>query len=156
MRRRIRVAGQGGGGTGAYPGHFSVSQRFVHCVELGFGQDLGQGQGRVVVEWGGEPDLDGDGVGNLEMIVRYRCGSFPEVGEIDRITYSIYTYIHVSSCSCSFVAGGQLLLAHLQRPAQMQITRGTLSVTDYAARYAVAMHVSFLCTGLASGGADPT
>ena len=95
MRRRIRVAGQGGGGTGAYPGHFSVSQRFMHCVELGFGQDLGQGQGRVVVEWGGEPDLDGDGVGNLEMIVRYRCGSFPEVEEIDRIIY-IYTYIHTN------------------------------------------------------------
>ena len=90
MRRRIRIVGQVGGSTGAYPGYFPVSQRFVHCVELGLGQDLGQGQGRVVVEWGGEPDLDGDGVGNLEMIVRYRCGPFPEV----RVTMQhIHTYM---------------------------------------------------------------
>ena len=111
MRRRVRIVGQVGGNTGAYPGYFPVSQRFVHCVELGLGQDLGQGQGRVVVEWGGEPDLDGDGVGNLEMIVRYRCGPFPEVRVTSRYIHPVhfhmlcmcmFTYVRSAASTCSY------------------------------------------------------
>lgn len=73
------------------PGNFAAGSKYVHCVENG-----ADDAGRVMIEWG-----DGGASTSLELLVRYRCGSFPETGSFYLLIYndpyqaSLYETWHV-------------------------------------------------------------
>lgn len=82
MKRRIQLIGH------PNDGHYeslTPATKYVHCVEGTDGS--GSAQNRVVIEWGpsgGENDL----IGNLDILLRYRCGSFPFHGSFFILVYS--------------------------------------------------------------------
>lgn len=75
MKRRVVLAGHEN--MSVYPGEFTAAARYVHCVESAGG--AGGGHSRVVVEWGPSGERFG-GMGSLDMLIRYRCGAFPDSG----------------------------------------------------------------------------
>ena len=78
MKRRIQLIDLGVGST--FPGESSASSKYVHCVES---DDVSNGQSNVVIEWG--PSDNGT---SLDMLLRYRCGAFPDVGSFYLIIYN--------------------------------------------------------------------
>ena len=84
MKRRIQLLDFGAGPGRLLPGDAVQASKFVHCVEDDsaiYGGNS-KGQSNVVIEWG--PSQAG---GALDMILRYRCGSFPNVGSFYIILY---------------------------------------------------------------------
>jgi Ca2+-binding EF-hand superfamily protein len=76
MKRRIQFVDSGaksGRDGGAQP------VKYVHCVD----HDGHSSQNNLVVEWSSSPLNSG----NLDMILRYRCGSFPSFGSFYILLY---------------------------------------------------------------------
>lgn len=71
-------------------GFTNTASKYVHCVEHNF-----DGEAKVMIEWADS------GAGNLELLLRYRCGSFPDAGDFYLIIYndpyqcSLYEIWHV-------------------------------------------------------------
>jgi hypothetical protein len=93
MKRRIQV--RGNTSMAMFPGDNRLySSKYIHCVEVnGGGGAVEKGSGQVLVEWGpSESDLTGAGgagaVGSLDIIVRYRCQSFPSHGSFFLLLYN--------------------------------------------------------------------
>lgn len=104
MKRRIRLTGQHDRRS-QVPGMYNAASKYVHCVETatgGHGHMLGAdgGGNQVLVEWG-ESD---EGLGNLDLIVRYRCLEFPHVG-----SFYIILYNDPHQCSLHEVCSHQVL-----------------------------------------------
>jgi len=79
MKRRIQLVDYSIGGN-MFPSESSSSaSKYVHCVE----SDDHNGQSNVVIEWG--PSDSGT---SLDMLLRYRCGSFPDTGSFYLIIYN--------------------------------------------------------------------
>jgi len=96
MRRRIQL--RRSAEESLYPGAFTVDSRYVHCVEIdsatpGDAGAAGAGlqQSRVVVEWGPgsstEPGEPAQGSGVLDILLRYKCGPFPNIGSFFMLIY---------------------------------------------------------------------
>ena len=74
MKRRIKLL-EGNSNKGSRlgaMGKFATSSKFVHCIE----NESFDGDSRVMIEWGDKVSASE----GLELLVRYRCGVFPEVG----------------------------------------------------------------------------
>ena len=71
-------------------GFASPASKYVHCVEHNF-----DGEAKVMIEWTDE------GSGNLELLLRYRCGAFPDAGDFYLLIYndpyqcSLYEMWHI-------------------------------------------------------------
>ena len=71
-------------------GFTSPASKYVHCVEYN-----PNGEAKVMIEWADE------GSGNLELLLRYRCGTFPDAGDFYLLIYndpyqcSLYEMWHV-------------------------------------------------------------
>ena len=78
MKRRIQLIDHGVGST--FPGESTAASKYVHCVE---NDDVNNGQSNVVIEWGAS-----DNGASLDMLLRYRCGAFPDVGSFYLIIYN--------------------------------------------------------------------
>ena len=101
MRRRIQLKSNK---SAAYPGDRTAMSRFVHCVEMeveGDGEGAGsrggiaetgqvtksaQPHSKVVVEWG-PSGAAGSSTVSLDILLRYRCGSFPSLGSFYLLIY---------------------------------------------------------------------
>ena len=70
------------GGADLYPGDAVSSGKYVHCVENGASAG---GDSRVVVEWG--PASGPNGASAVDLLLRYRCPSFPQGGEFYLLIY---------------------------------------------------------------------
>lgn len=86
MKRRIQLTGYNS--LNLFPGETVASMKYVMCVESESsdkGVDSeGAGSSKVLVEWGPSKS----GLSNaLDIIVRYRCGSFPHVGSFYILLY---------------------------------------------------------------------
>ena len=111
MRRRIQLKSSGSGpgsgpgsgiGSSSYPGDSTELSKFVRCVEMDTGDydnnndgDHGDGtssggknkiQSRVVVEWG-PSGTAGSSSGALDVLLRYKCGTFPHTGSFYLLLY---------------------------------------------------------------------
>jgi hypothetical protein len=90
MKRRIRLA-ENMSKLHAVRGIADSAPKFVHCVE-----NDASSESRVMIEWG-----DGGSSGALELLLRYRCGPFPDAGSFHLVIYndpyqcSIYEIWHV-------------------------------------------------------------
>lgn len=82
MRRRIRLVG--GFRESAFPGEFSLSSKYVHCVEGNYADQnqSSNGTSKVVVEFG-----PSNNNGELDLFIRYKCGTFPSVGDFHLLLY---------------------------------------------------------------------
>jgi hypothetical protein len=95
MRRRIQLKSNKSPG---YPGDRTAISRFVHCVEMegegdrvvvaeaGRSSKSAQPHSKVVVEWGPSGGA-GASTGALDILLRYRCGSFPSLGSFYLLIY---------------------------------------------------------------------
>lgn len=74
-----------------FPKDRVYASRYIHCVEINSDPEGSKG-GQIRVDWGpAESDLSGQGftgVGSLDVIVRYRCSSFPTVGSFYLLLYA--------------------------------------------------------------------
>ena len=82
MKRRIQLVGYGGVSE-VMPGDVVAASKYVHCVE---NNAAGSSDNRVVVEWGPSIGPDG-GACALDLLLRYRCPSFPEGGDFFLLLY---------------------------------------------------------------------
>lgn len=82
MRRRIRLVG--GFRESTFPGEFSLSSKYVHCVEGNYAEqnNSSSGASKVVVEFG-----PSNNNGELDLFIRYKCGTFPSVGDFHLLLY---------------------------------------------------------------------
>jgi hypothetical protein len=92
MKRRIQI--KGNTTMAMFPNDRVLASKYIHSVEVndtagGAGE---KGGGQVLVEWGpSESDLSGQGftgAGSLDVIVRYRCMSFPSSGSFYILLYN--------------------------------------------------------------------
>ena len=93
MKRRIQLVDYGIGGN-MFPGESSSVSKYVHCVE----SDDISGQSNVVIEWG--PSTNGT---SLDMLLRYRCGAFPNTGSFFLIIYNDAYQSHQHEVCCTQV-----------------------------------------------------
>lgn len=97
MKRRIQI--KGNTTMAMFPNDRVYASKYIHCVELSDSNStIEKGSGQVLVEWGpSESDLSGQGytgAGSLDVIIRYRCLSFPSYG-------SFYILIYNDPYQCS-------------------------------------------------------
>jgi hypothetical protein len=92
MKRRIQI--KGNSTMAMFPNDRVMASKYIHSVEINQGGEgeKGTGAGQVLVEWGpSESDLSGQGftgAGSLDVIVRYRCLSFPSSGSFYILLYN--------------------------------------------------------------------
>lgn len=84
MKRRILLVGHEN--MSIYPGEFTAASKYIHCVENSLTPDGGD-QSRVVVEWGPSSEHF-TGLGSLDILIRYRCASFPSFGSFYLLIYN--------------------------------------------------------------------
>ena len=98
MKRRIQI--KGNTTMAMFPNDRVYASKYIHCVEISDSNTstIEKGNGQVLVEWGpSESDLSGQGytgAGSLDVIIRYRCLSFPSFG-------SFYILIYNDPYQCS-------------------------------------------------------
>lgn len=89
MKRRIQI--KGNTTMAMFPNDRVLASKYIHCVEVNE-QVVDKGTGQVIVEWGpSESDHSGLGhtsIGSLDVIVRYRCMSFPSFGSFYLLLYN--------------------------------------------------------------------
>lgn len=61
------------------------NSKYVHCVESHSNHN--ENSSRVVIEWGPSSD-EFSGIGSLDLLIRYRCGSFPSLGMFYLLIFS--------------------------------------------------------------------
>lgn len=66
------------------PGHRFSSSKYIHCVENISPTAQDSSGSQVLVEWGPSDDDTGNG---LDIVVRYRCRAFPDVGSFYLLVY---------------------------------------------------------------------
>jgi hypothetical protein len=83
MNRRIQLVDNKA--SSVVPGHRFSSSKYIHCVENVSAASPDSSGSQVLVEWG---PCEDDGSGNgLDIILRYRCRAFPEVGSFYLLVY---------------------------------------------------------------------
>ena len=85
MKRRIQLVDFGMGSGSTFPGDAAAASKYVHCVE---GGEEDGSQSKVVIEWGPANSNTTSGGTGLDLLLRYRCGSFPHVGSFYLILYN--------------------------------------------------------------------
>jgi len=83
MKRRIQLVDYGVGSL--FPEESTAASKFVHCVESDSDGNAMPGQSNVVIEWGPSTSTTGAA---LDMLLRYRCGSFPNTGSFYLIIFN--------------------------------------------------------------------
>ena len=82
MKQRIQLVDDRSSHT--VPGQRCYSTKYIHCVENVSGAVDDASGSQVLVEWGPSEDIGSNG---LDIIIRYRCGSFPDVGSFYILVY---------------------------------------------------------------------
>jgi hypothetical protein len=85
MKRRIQLTGYNQ--LTLFPGETAASMKYIHCVETTTDNidSEGGGNSKVLVEWGASQSGQQEA---LDMIIRYRCSSFPHVGSFYILLYN--------------------------------------------------------------------
>lgn len=84
MKRRIRLVGYERLSSSA------DLSRYVHCVQTDSNDSSASSEGspsRVVIEWCNSSNSRDLGVESLDLILRYRCKSFPSIGSFFLLIY---------------------------------------------------------------------
>eukprot|EP01038_Epipyxis_sp_PR26KG_P004534 gene4534-6404_t len=91
-KRRIQIAGHQD--MRLFPGEFTAAAKYIHCVESNGidnnnsnNNNNGPNGSRVVVEWGASSE-NFEGLGALDILIRYRCGAFPSIGSFYLLIYN--------------------------------------------------------------------
>jgi len=92
LKRTIQLLGEGAGSLGLHDyeggegGEGDGGHKYVHCVEMG--------GNRVVVDWRGSSQPGSP----QEVLIKYRCGKFPSMGEFYVIVYDDHFQGVVHEC----------------------------------------------------------